>query len=319
MTNKRVHIFTKVLLFLITFFISTSIVYHFTPTIQVHATDPTNGDGRYHSGQGTDGATTSMVLQGGPSYKKTCIGIYIAEKGDGEPASNVILISNDESILGRSQEAYKIDCKDESFHWSLNVAHFDNAAGELKYPVNYVGGKFVPNGNEVAKFLTDTTKFNGMPVWQKYAEYYWSQDPVGNTTVYNKLMENPEDYVLIVVPIAWMNAYDDHKNMGNLIIATADGWAKHYRDKNMPEGCKYTNAMTHEGLPYSMTVQGTWFEGKLRGHDGERARKLSNNDILTEGYAMHIIELDGAIIHTYDELSEKRIRLNKTSEMSFFI
>lgn len=316
MTNKRVHIFTKMLLFLIAFFISTSIVYHFTPTIQVHATDPTNGDGRYHSGQGTDGATTSMVLQGGPSYKKTCIGIYIAEKGDGEPASNVILISKDASIFYKSSEAYKIACKDESFQWSLNVGHFQEAS-LLEYPVKYVGGKFVPNGNETAKYLT--TPVDGTPRWQLFAQECWSQDPVDNTTVYNKLMENPEDYVLIVVPIAWMNAYDNNKNMGNLIIATADGWAKYYRDKNMPNGCKYTNAMTHEGLPYSMTVSGTWFEGKLRGHDGERARKLSNDDILTEGYAMHIIELDGAIIHTYDELSEKRIRLNKTSEMSFFI
>lgn len=310
MTNKRFHIISKVLLFLIAFFISTQIVYHFTPTIQVHAE-------RYSSGQGKGDSKPTKPVVNGPTADKTCIAIYIAEKGDGEPASNAILISDNEHVIDREQGAYRIDSKDEKFQWKLHVAHFARVSN-MERPVISAGGDWSPNGNKVANWLMDPSP-SGLRRWEVFAKDFWSTEPAGNTTVYNKLIENPEDYVLIVVPVAWMNIYKEDINTGKELIATADGWAKQYREMGDSDGSYLTNRMTHQDLPYSMTVSGTWFECHLQGHDGERKRKLSNDEILTEGYAMHIIELDGAIIHTYDELSEKRIRLNKTSEMSFFI
>lgn len=283
--NNNKSFLLKVLLFLIAFFISTSIVYQFTPTIQVHAEN-------YHSGEGEGGGRPTKVVVGGPSPNKTCIGIYIAEKGDGEATSKVILISDDTHALNREQGAYKIDSKNGVFNTPLATEYF-YLAPNMPHPVKAVGGEWVPNGNEVANWLMDKSP-RGLSRWEELAIQFWSTEQVGDTTVYNKLMENPEDYVLIVVPIAWMNAYVGGVNTGKEYIATADGWAKFYDEKNQEKGDSLTARMTHKDLPFSMTVHGTWFECQLRGHDGEQARKLTNHEILNEGYGMHIIELDAS-------------------------
>lgn len=284
----------KLFIYLLAVFISISAIYLLSPTLQVHASE-----GGVNGGMGLGTAYTSGHYPGGASENKTGIFIYFASKNDGTPLTGGFLMVRDasgESCDDKSGLMIKNDfgklavvCKDTDTNLPAPVLTKDN--------------NWRTNGYKVKEYLEKRCKVNGeeMPYYLALAnkgsfgnQYYGVKNIIEGKSVYDCLMEDSEDVVLVVMPVTWMNFYLDGKYYNYTFIGTGTGWTKKYADLGYPRGdTKSMSIMTNRFLPASMVLQEEkWgLEPRDRFPVPKQGQELTYNDVNKAGWDMFIIEL----------------------------
>lgn len=280
----------KLFICLLAVFISISAIYLLSPTLQVHA-DPVNG------GMGVGTAYTDGYYPGGASENKTGIFMYFAGRDNGTPLTAGYLIVRDAS--GET-------CNDTSGLMTKNdfgtlAIPFYDTYTDLPAPVLTKGNNWRTNGYAVKDWLErEKTLPNGqkLPFYLELANKgsFGNQISYGDETlsVYDYLMQEPEDVVLVVMPVTWMNFYLDGKYYNYTFIGTGTGWTKKYADLGYPRGdTKSMSIMTNRFLPASMVLkEKIW---GLDPRDGfavpAKGQELTYDDVNKAGWDMFIIEL----------------------------
>lgn len=206
-----------------------------------------------------------------------------------------------------------------SYHQTVQLLAREYYIPGLPTPVVGGGDSFVPNGDAVEAWLTSQNSKGDY----KYEEVlFYCRDALGAGTL-KEVMNNRDDYVIVLEPMTWLGAYvnnnksilthryleagteDDWVEEDYVVFTSAYGWANFYENlgifsggiaRTQSSGDIMMCAMTHEALP-GMTLEKEYFG--LSPHPHEAMRRLSNSEIMSSGYGIHVIPFD-TIINTYD-------------------
>lgn len=260
--------------------------------------------GGVNGGQTQNKHNSSKSHPGAAHETKTGVFMYFAGKNEGIPETAGLLVVKDGGGKVISDTSGLVS---KSKFGTLALQH-KITDPDMPYPVltSGNGGDFRTNGYEVREWLEYEDDITGMP----YYLYLANQGSFGNTmasstdepmSVYDALMKNPDDHVLVVMPVAWMNIYKNGEYTSKVFMGTADGWAKMYDTiPGHSRGDIITAKMTHQYLPASMVLSEAIWD--LDPHDGEPLPdKMTSSEIEHSGWDMFIIELPPSDnIHTYD-------------------
>lgn len=212
---------TRLFMWIITIFISIHILQ---PDLQVHASEVTSSE--VNGGQtDNDNQNSSRHLVGGATEAKQGIFMYFAEKDGGYPvtAGYRIVKSAEGETSFKDTTGIRIKHKFGDLR-----SQFVDTYTDLPVPVLIQGNasEFHTNGYEIKKWLK--REKDGIPFFLQLANQGSFGNQIassGKRSVYDELMQNPEKYVLVVMPICWMNVYENGLYTSRKFIGTADGWA----------------------------------------------------------------------------------------------
>lgn len=265
------------------------------------------------------GATTGTlkVTDGwlyGASSANTAVALYIVEKSTGTPVSKPVFLSP-------TNKRYYDDggTKLDSYHKTTTSSNSFFTINGLPYPIT---SSLTPNGDAIKAWLTGKSNDENYEYrYEKILEFVKD----GLNCDLTSIMKNKEKYCIVLEPMAWLGVYvnddktilvnrylepgtaDDWVERPYVLFTSAFGWARFYEwipEKTaglvayQPSGDTMMEKMTHEALPGSMVLEQEWFG--LGAHAGESMRRLTNSEIMSSGYGIHVIEMEQGQT-TYDE------------------
>lgn len=271
-TNLKASLLKFILMFVVMF----SFSFMFTG-ITSHATDSSADQGGGGSGTGASGSTLDSNRSGWL--------IYVVDKyGQLKSPDVAIAFTKGLPDLRINQELMFAKTRFHGIQYSTS-----------KVLTNFQYGSPLDNGHgrgsTVRNELTTPNEY-GIEPWQNLIETLWGQDLVLETT--------SNEYALILEPVYYYNVFKNGRNTGDVILGTAntiagyqeaagigsygDSRLRLYTNNNFPHSAKFQQDKTIVGI----TVPST------------RAGKLSNQQIMAEGYGIIAIWPQSDSIHTYD-------------------
>lgn len=234
-----------------------------------------------YNGDEGDDETDTNDLSGGPTQAKTGVLMYVVDKETGEmvtPSGRILRQNNNNNLLCINTKLGKTSCKESIIDTKLPSPFISDS-----------NGTWSANGVAVREYLL--TKEGKYYNYQRYLVVLFGAE------VAKDVMANSSKYSLVIEPLAWCNTWRNGKKTSTIMMATADGWARMYRQWGQPEGDSWIRKMTHNALPNSMILQIERFGLAAPVEFGQ----LTSDKITSEGYGIHIIDLEDSSIPTWDQ------------------
>ena len=234
-----------------------------------------------YNGDEGDDETDTNDLSGGPTQAKTGVLMYVVDKETGEmvtPSGRILRQNNNNNLFCVNTKLGKAPCTSKMIDTNLPSPFISDS-----------NNTWSANGVAIREYML--SDYKGRPRYIGYILLLFGEE------VAKDVVANSSKYSLVIEPLAWCNTWRNGKKTSTIMMATADGWARMYRQWGQPEGDSWIRKMTHNALPNSMILQIERFGLAAPVEFGQ----LTSDKITSEGYGIHIIDLEDSYIPTWDQ------------------